>query len=68
MIQYLDHWATAAPAARFRIGHLKSKKFFKESKSFEICTNGSSEPTSPADILECLGLTKQDLADDPWLV
>ncbi|GFS54358.1 hypothetical protein TNCV_4808661 [Trichonephila clavipes] len=31
-------------------------------------TNCSSEPTTPAHILECLGYTKQDLADDPFLV
>ncbi|GFU45243.1 uncharacterized protein TNCV_4236481 [Trichonephila clavipes] len=52
--------------ARFRSGHLKSVKFSKGSKSFEMCTN-CSEPASPAHILECLGLTKQDLADDPLL-
>ncbi|GFS89402.1 hypothetical protein TNCV_1809361 [Trichonephila clavipes] len=38
-------------------------KFSEGCKSFEMCTNCSSEPGSPADILECLGLTKQDLAD-----
>ncbi|GFW69665.1 integrase catalytic domain-containing protein [Trichonephila clavipes] len=37
-------------------------------KSFEMYTNCSSEPTTPVHILECLGLTKQDLADDPLLV
>ncbi|GFW46031.1 hypothetical protein TNCV_3276491 [Trichonephila clavipes] len=33
-----------------------------------MCTNYSSEPISPAHIFECLGLTKQDFADDPLLV
>ncbi|GFW88575.1 hypothetical protein TNCV_828441 [Trichonephila clavipes] len=33
-----------------------------------MCTNCSSEPATPAQILEGLGLTKQDLADDPLLV
>ncbi|GFW62337.1 HTH_48 domain-containing protein [Trichonephila clavipes] len=28
-----------------------------------MCTNCSSEPATPAHILECLGFTKQDLAD-----
>ncbi|GFV01763.1 RNase H domain-containing protein [Trichonephila clavipes] len=51
--------------ARFRSGHLKTMKFSEEFKSFEMCTNSSSEP---AHSLECLGLTKQDLADDPLLV
>ncbi|GFX83160.1 RNase H domain-containing protein [Trichonephila clavipes] len=36
--------------------------------SFEIRTNCSSEPTTPDHILECLGLTKQDLEDVPLLV
>ncbi|GFX17912.1 RNase H domain-containing protein [Trichonephila clavipes] len=43
-------------------------KFSEGSKSFEMCTNCSSKPASPSHILECLGLTKQDLADDPLLV
>ncbi|GFX29298.1 hypothetical protein TNCV_3218321 [Trichonephila clavipes] len=33
-----------------------------------MCTNCSSEPATPAHILECLGLTKQDLAEVPLLV
>ncbi|GFX29235.1 midasin [Trichonephila clavipes] len=43
-------------------------KFSKGSNIFEMCINCSSEPASPAHILECLGLTKQDLADDSLLV
>ncbi|GFX09687.1 uncharacterized protein TNCV_652881 [Trichonephila clavipes] len=54
--------------ARFRSGHIKTMKFSEGRKSFEMCTNCSSEPATPAHILECLGLTKQDLADDPLLV
>ncbi|GFV20924.1 RNase H domain-containing protein [Trichonephila clavipes] len=54
--------------ARFGSGHIKTRKFSKGCKSFEMCTNCSSEPATPAHILECLGLTKQDLADDPLLV
>ncbi|GFU38629.1 uncharacterized protein TNCV_1495611 [Trichonephila clavipes] len=54
--------------ARFRSGHIKSMKFSEGRKSFEMCMNCTSEPASPAHILECLGLTKQDLADDPLLV
>ncbi|GFV84127.1 uncharacterized protein TNCV_3037891 [Trichonephila clavipes] len=54
--------------AGFRSGHLKTMKISKGSKSFEMCTNCSSKPASPAPILECLGLTKQDLADDPLRV
>ncbi|GFS63000.1 RNase H domain-containing protein [Trichonephila clavipes] len=54
--------------ARFRSAHLKTMKFSEACKSFKMCTSCSSEPASPAHILECLGLTKQDLADDPMLV
>ncbi|GFY29986.1 RNase H domain-containing protein [Trichonephila clavipes] len=43
---------------RFRNGHLKSMKFSEGSKSFEMCTNCSSEPASSAHILECLGFNK----------
>ncbi|GFS74991.1 RNase H domain-containing protein [Trichonephila clavipes] len=52
----------------FRSGHIKSMKFSEGRKSFEMCTNCSSEPATSAHILECLGLTKQDLADVPLLV
>ncbi|GFU46701.1 uncharacterized protein TNCV_1419611 [Trichonephila clavipes] len=54
--------------ARFRSGHLKSMKFFKRSKSFEMCINCSPDSASPAYILECLGIPKQDLANDPFFV
>ncbi|GFW72129.1 RNase H domain-containing protein [Trichonephila clavipes] len=53
--------------ARFQSGHLKTMKFSERCKSFKMCTN-CSEPASPAQILKCLGLTKQGLADDPLLV
>ncbi|GFS62224.1 RNase H domain-containing protein [Trichonephila clavipes] len=43
-------------------------EFSEGRKSFEMCTNCSSEPDTPVHILECLGLTKQDLADVPSLV
>ncbi|GFU31107.1 uncharacterized protein TNCV_2193091 [Trichonephila clavipes] len=54
--------------ARFRSGHIKSMKFSEGRKSFEMYMNCSSEPATPAHILECLGLTKQDLADIPLQV
>ncbi|GFT06507.1 uncharacterized protein TNCV_3356321 [Trichonephila clavipes] len=54
--------------AHFRSGHIKTMKFSEGRRSFEMCTNCSSEPATPAHILECLGLTKQDLADVPLLV
>ncbi|GFW19712.1 uncharacterized protein TNCV_1606021 [Trichonephila clavipes] len=56
---FLDH---------FRSDHLKTMKISEGFKSFEMCTNCSCKPAPPVHILECLGLTKQDLADDPLLV
>ncbi|GFX17700.1 uncharacterized protein TNCV_475001 [Trichonephila clavipes] len=53
---------------RLRCGHIKAMEFSEGCKSYEICMNCSSEPATSAYILECLGLTKQDLADDPLLV
>ncbi|GFU19185.1 uncharacterized protein TNCV_4397691 [Trichonephila clavipes] len=54
--------------ARFRSGHIKSMKFSEGRKDFQMCMNYSSEPATPAQIIECLGLTKHDLADVPLLV
>ncbi|GFX30796.1 uncharacterized protein TNCV_656821 [Trichonephila clavipes] len=54
--------------AHFRSDHLETMKFSEGCKSFEMCPNCSSEPASPVHILECLGFTKQDLADDPLFV
>ncbi|GFS69328.1 uncharacterized protein TNCV_4011411 [Trichonephila clavipes] len=53
--------------AHFRSGHIKTIKLSEGCKSFEMCTICSSELITPAHILECLGLTKQDIADDPLL-
>ncbi|GFV89217.1 uncharacterized protein TNCV_4914161 [Trichonephila clavipes] len=53
---------------RFQSCHLKTMKFSEGFKSFEMCTNCSSEPASSTHILECLGLTKQNLAEDLLLV
>ncbi|GFS69872.1 uncharacterized protein TNCV_3101761 [Trichonephila clavipes] len=53
--------------ARFQSGHIKSMKFSEGRKSFEMCTN-CSELATTARIVECLGPTKQDLADAPLLV
>ncbi|GFU30750.1 DUF4817 domain-containing protein [Trichonephila clavipes] len=42
-------------------------KFSERSKRFEMCTNCSSEPALPANILKCLGFNKQDFEGDPLL-
>ncbi|GFY30147.1 uncharacterized protein TNCV_3090551 [Trichonephila clavipes] len=68
---YLAHFVTRQDQtllAHFRSGYIKTMKFSEGCKSFQMCTNCSSEPATPAHILECLGFTKQDLADNPLLV
>ncbi|GFX79421.1 RNase H domain-containing protein [Trichonephila clavipes] len=58
---------SSSPLSRERSGRIKTMKFSEGCKSFEMYTNCSSETATPAHILECLGLTQQDLADDPLL-
>ncbi|GFU39310.1 uncharacterized protein TNCV_3811531 [Trichonephila clavipes] len=53
---------------RFLSGHLMSLTFVDVVKHFEICIKGSSAQGSPGHILSCLGLTRQDLVQDPLLV
>ncbi|GFU87616.1 uncharacterized protein TNCV_2935381 [Trichonephila clavipes] len=53
---------------RFLSGHLMSLTFVYGIKYFEICTKCSSAQASPDHILSCLGLTRQDLVQDPLLV
>ncbi|GFV77524.1 RNase H domain-containing protein [Trichonephila clavipes] len=53
---------------RFLSGHLMSLTFVDGIKHFEICTKCSSAQASPGHILSCLGITRQDLVQDPLLV
>ncbi|GFV40721.1 uncharacterized protein TNCV_5055011 [Trichonephila clavipes] len=53
---------------RFLSGRLVSLTFVDGIKHFEICTKSSSAQASPDHILSYLGLTRQDLAQDPLLV
>ncbi|GFS76591.1 RNase H domain-containing protein [Trichonephila clavipes] len=53
---------------RFLSGHLMSLTFVDDIKYFKICTKCSSAQASPGHILSCLGLTRQDLVQDPLLV
>ncbi|GFS78016.1 uncharacterized protein TNCV_2028631 [Trichonephila clavipes] len=53
---------------RFLSGHLMSLIFVDGIKHFEICTGSSSAQASPGYIFSCLGLTRQDLVQDPQLV
>ncbi|GFU60944.1 RNase H domain-containing protein [Trichonephila clavipes] len=53
---------------RFLSGSLMSLTFVDGIKHFDICTKCSSAQASPGQILSCLGLTRQDLVQDPLLV
>ncbi|GFW87987.1 uncharacterized protein TNCV_216591 [Trichonephila clavipes] len=54
---------------RFFSGHLMSLTFVDGMKHFKICTKCSSAQASPGHILSCLGLTRQDLIQDPlWVL
>ncbi|GFW96061.1 uncharacterized protein TNCV_957751 [Trichonephila clavipes] len=53
---------------RFLRGHLMSLTFVDGIKYFETCTKCSSAQAYPGHILSCLGLTRQDLVQDPLLV
>ncbi|GFV66234.1 RNase H domain-containing protein [Trichonephila clavipes] len=53
---------------RFLSGHLMSLTFVDGVKHFEICPKCSSAQASPGHILSCLGLTRQELVQDPLLV
>ncbi|GFX30597.1 uncharacterized protein TNCV_4861211 [Trichonephila clavipes] len=52
----------------FLSDHLMSLTFVDGIKHFEICTKCSSAQASSGHILSCLGLTRQDLVQDPLLV
>ncbi|GFY10494.1 uncharacterized protein TNCV_2565221 [Trichonephila clavipes] len=52
---------------RFFSGHLISLTFVDDIKHFEICTKCSSAQASPGPILSYLGLTRQDLVQEPLL-
>ncbi|GFU41439.1 RNase H domain-containing protein [Trichonephila clavipes] len=52
----------------FLSGHLMSLTFVDGIKHFEICTKCSFAQAFPGHILSCLGLTRQDLVQDPLLL
>ncbi|GFW09028.1 uncharacterized protein TNCV_3081201 [Trichonephila clavipes] len=53
---------------RFLSGHLLSLSFVDVIKNFGVSSKCSSAHASPGHILFCLGLTRQDLVQDPLLV
>ncbi|GFU71152.1 RNase H domain-containing protein [Trichonephila clavipes] len=53
---------------RFRSGHLRTLTFKDGNKVFPTCVRCSASQASPEHILDCLGLSKQDLYKDPLMV
>ncbi|GFT51180.1 RNase H domain-containing protein [Trichonephila clavipes] len=53
---------------RFQSGHLRALTFKDKNKVFPTCVRCSACQASPEHILDCLGLSKQDLYEDPLMV
>ncbi|GFV67730.1 RNase H domain-containing protein [Trichonephila clavipes] len=53
---------------RFRSGHLRTLTFRDGNKVFPTCVRCSACQASPEHILDSLGLSKQDLYEDPPIV
>ncbi|GFW42169.1 uncharacterized protein TNCV_1206251 [Trichonephila clavipes] len=53
---------------RFWSGHLRTLTFRDGNKVYPTCVRCSAYLVSPEHILDCLGLSKQDLYEDPLLV
>ncbi|GFY35456.1 RNase H domain-containing protein [Trichonephila clavipes] len=53
---------------RFRSGHLRTLTFRDGNKVFPTCVRCSACQVSPEHILDYLGLSKQDLYEDPLMV
>ncbi|GFY16896.1 RNase H domain-containing protein [Trichonephila clavipes] len=53
---------------RFRSGHLRTLTLRDGNKVFPTCVRCFACQISPEHILDCLGLSKQDLYEDPLLV
>ncbi|GFW15610.1 RNase H domain-containing protein [Trichonephila clavipes] len=53
---------------RFRSGHLRTLTFRDGNKAFPTCVRFSACQASLEHILDCLGLSKQDLYEDPLTV
>ncbi|GFT30666.1 uncharacterized protein TNCV_77431 [Trichonephila clavipes] len=52
----------------FRSDHLRTLTFKDENKVFPSCVRCSACQASLAHILDCTGLSKQDLFEDPLMV
>ncbi|GFW69756.1 putative RNA-directed DNA polymerase from transposon BS [Trichonephila clavipes] len=60
----------ASKTAIYRLasGHTKSLSFFEGRKTFKFCSKCKVQQASAEHILDCLGLSREDLYDSPLLV
>ncbi|GFY33386.1 uncharacterized protein TNCV_1898381 [Trichonephila clavipes] len=61
-------WQEHTILTRFRSGHFQTLTFSDGNKVFPTCLRCSVSQASPEHILDCLGLSKQDLYEDPLMV
>ncbi|GBM95778.1 hypothetical protein AVEN_134861-1 [Araneus ventricosus] len=54
--------------ARLSFGHLKTLRFFRGDKKFNICTNCNMIEDTPQHLLDCVAMVYDDLLKRPDLV
>ncbi|GFV08143.1 putative RNA-directed DNA polymerase from transposon BS [Trichonephila clavipes] len=60
--------ASKTAISRLASGHTKSLSFFEGRKSFKLCSKCKVQQASAEHILDCLGLSREDLYDSSLLV
>ncbi|GFW98209.1 RNase H domain-containing protein [Trichonephila clavipes] len=60
--------ASKTAISRLASGHMKSLSFFEGRKTFKFCSKCKVQQASSEHILDCLGLSREDLHDSPLLV
>ncbi|GFX07649.1 RNase H domain-containing protein [Trichonephila clavipes] len=60
--------ASKTAISRLASGHTKSLSFFESRKTFKFCSKCKVQQASAEHILDCLGLSREDLYDSPLLV
>ncbi|GFX94229.1 RNase H domain-containing protein [Trichonephila clavipes] len=65
---YSMHRASKTAISRLASGHTKSLSFFEGRKTFKFCSKCKVQQVSAEHILDCLGLSREDLYDSPLLV
>ncbi|GFX89067.1 RNase H domain-containing protein [Trichonephila clavipes] len=65
---YINNRQEQTILTRFWSGHLQTLTFKDVKKVFPTCVRCSACQASPEHILDCLGLSKQDLYEDPLMI